>query len=776
MPKSMKRIILIITSFLMVTIILFPFDHVYAEEQLGGYKEGGDSHYHLDVVPDDATEDKNWWEEKRDKYLWFLDLEDKFADTMSEFFKYIINLVFNMNIFLTRLMISAFDLAYYFYFVSTIIDELSNIMGSITGISSSGKIQSGGLFGNLAIFAALLSVTYATFILIFRRSMFESLTSILQTILSITLAIFLFTNYSSFLTGINQVTTEMSGLVLSGSATSLEEEPVDDPNSPEPFADTPTGLDENDVRDKMRDNIWSLFVDRPYLYMMFGSANPDEIEGLDERMNNILKNEKNSEERADAIFNELDTHNNRYITYSNVGKRVSFTPMYLSINGITSILVYALALALIIFQFWFMIIALFAPFALLIGAVPGMFSVIKRYAIELVLPLVLKIVVAFGALMVFAISEVLYKVDFSVSHQPGNPFYNYIAAAIVHFALFALLFLLRKRIANIFVHSHHVLKELKGGMDTVKEPVNTAVQTTATVGGAVAGGVAGGPMGAAKGAGIGAAVGGAMTGEGSAGDVAKEAGKAYLYSNLGKSMGNIDGEAQSDDATVSDEGVRNLADFMDDKEFSSEEIDNTINQFDKQGIKNVSLNELDEEHEKIMSNIENEGLNDDYASLLAKGVAGNQWDQRLAQQKVFLQQQRQRAQNTKVIKSIPSASNWMDDSVNMYENFDDQVTKANAEPMSFGAIPSASDWMSDSGDMYSQDLSSQPERSSEFTERPKQQEPIYQSSDVSYFDNDRPERENLSELDLSKEVPVNDYAKLSDDANYWKSLEENIPK
>src|SRR5690625_5348180 len=104
-----------------------------------------------------------------------------------------------------------------------------------------------------------------------------------------------------------KVITEISGLVLSRSATSLEEEPVDDPNSPEPFADTPTGLDENDLRDKMRDNIWSLFVDRPYLYMMFGSANPDEIEGLDERMNNILKNEKNSEERADRKSTRLNS-------------------------------------------------------------------------------------------------------------------------------------------------------------------------------------------------------------------------------------------------------------------------------------------------------------------------------------------------------------------------------------------------------------------------------------------------------------------------------------
>src|SRR5699024_9979500 len=149
---------------------------------------------------------------------------------------------------------------------------------------------------------------------------------------------------------------------------------------------------------------------------------------------------------------EFYIEDNEYITHSKVWQRLSFTPVYISVNGITSILIYALALFLILFQFWFMMIAVFAPFALLIGAIPGLFNVTKRYFTELGLPLFLKIVLSFGALIVFSISEVLYAMDFRLGEMGAlvnSTFGFYMTVVIVHWVLFGLLFLLRKRIANI---------------------------------------------------------------------------------------------------------------------------------------------------------------------------------------------------------------------------------------------------------------------------------------------------------------------------------------
>lgn len=369
-------------------------------------------------------------------------------------------------------------------------------MSDITGISSSGNFLGNGIFGQLAIFVALFAVIYAVLMLVFRRSMFQSLGAILQTVICLTIAILLFTNYAPFLKGINQVTTEMSALILGGNVSGGEGDTYDS-HTPENPNNTPTGLDEDSLREQMYDNLWTMFVDRPYMYMMYGKTRLDDnlTEG---RVKKILKAKKGSAERLQALKDEHEIPN-EYIMHSKALERLSFTPIYLVINGITSVLVYGLALFLILFQFWFMMIAVFAPFALLIGAIPGMFNVTKRYFIELGLPLILKIVVSFGALIVFSISEILYEMDFQLGEmgaRVNSTFGFYMTVVIIHWVLFALLFFLRKRIANIFVNSNRFMTEMRDGLGTVTEPVKKGVQGATTVVGATAGTIAGGPQGA----------------------------------------------------------------------------------------------------------------------------------------------------------------------------------------------------------------------------------------------------------------------------------------
>src|SRR5699024_6438721 len=287
---------------------------------------------------------------------------------------------------MTKFMLFSLDFAYDFNFINTIIEKLNEIMGEITGITGGGHISNSGLFGNLAMFTAVFAVIYAAFLMMWKRSMVASIGAILQTMMALTIAILLFTNYSVFLTGLNQVTTQASSLILAGNSHER-----DASGGLQPIAtNTPTNLDEQSLKNGMKDNIWALFVDRPYLYMMYGETNLNNLARSEEeavnRVNNILKQQPNSEERYTAISNELTNYDNDYLLYDNISTRLSFTPMYLMINGIVSIPIYFLALALLIFQFWFMLIAIFAPFALLFGAIPGQFNVVKRYFIELGLP------------------------------------------------------------------------------------------------------------------------------------------------------------------------------------------------------------------------------------------------------------------------------------------------------------------------------------------------------------------------------------------------------
>ncbi|TMN20938.1 CD3337/EF1877 family mobilome membrane protein [Lentibacillus cibarius] len=536
MRLSIKRLMKLLSLTIVITLLIGGIGPVNAEQQgetqhnqLGSFKEDDNSYYHLDAVPEDFNKEESFADKVTDKF-WFLDMKDKAGQKMNEFFNYLVNIAFDMNILMTNFMISSLDFAYSFDFINLIIEKLDSIMQKITGITGIGNFSSNGIFGNLAKFVALFTVIYAIFLMVWKRSMFSSLGTILQTVLALTIALLLFTNYSTFLSGLNQVTTEASTLVLAGN---LNEQGQNGAQEVENAG--PTNLDEESLKLEMKNNLWTLFVDRPFMYMMYGETNlnnlADSKDKAINRVNNLLKAKPNSEERYDAIATETKDWNNNNLFYDNISKRLSFTPMYLTINGITSLPVYFLALALLLFQFWFMLIAIFAPFALLFGAMPGQFNVVKRYFIELGLPLVLKIVVAFSALIIFAISELLYQADFTAT-QSGNPFMGYIAAALIHFVLFMLLFFLRKRIKNIFAAGSQGVQEIRDGMGDFNNPLKKGTQGLATTYGAAIGGLTTGGAGALAGANIGSSVGKMATGEGNVADVTKSGIQAKRSSQL----------------------------------------------------------------------------------------------------------------------------------------------------------------------------------------------------------------------------------------------------
>jgi hypothetical protein len=119
-----------------------------------------------------------------------------------------------------------------------------------------------------------------------------------------------------------------------------------------------------------------------------------------------------------------------------------YTILYTTVNFITSLPIFALALLIILFQFWFLAIAVAAPFYIVLSAFPNMNRIFRRYVEELALPLMLKLAVSIIALIVFTMSAIVYEVSNSDS-------VGYFATALIELVILALLFILRKRFMRI---------------------------------------------------------------------------------------------------------------------------------------------------------------------------------------------------------------------------------------------------------------------------------------------------------------------------------------
>lgn len=489
----------------------------------------GETHYQLDIVPMnkeemEQEEKKKWWQ-RGWSYVNGTAFKEATMGKIYEAINIMNNYAFQINIGLTQFMLSILTLSYEFDLVNQLIAKMEGMIQNVTGLSGL-KFGNSGLFGGFGGIIAVLSVGYAIYLYLWRRAAIESIGEMLKTVLTFALALLLFANYSSFLTGVNQVTTEASQLVIGKSVRTNNEANENESKN----------LESRTLKEKMMENIWTLFVDRPYLFLQYGTDRLDEIGK--ERVQELISIAPGQTRLEYVTEKEVKEKGNNMMTYGSVMDRATFSPLYLFINGVSSIPIFLLALLLLVLQFWFLGIAAIAPFALLFAAVPGQFGVLKRYFVELGLPLFLKIIVSFGALIVFAISELIYSFgDFAIGGVA-----EYIVVAVLQFIILILMFMLRNRIKNIFSAGSREIKALRAEIsslkDSVARPIKTGIQGTTTIAGAIAGGVASGGAGIAAGASLGNQVGKTVTGEGSI----SQLGRGLFYAKAFSSSKGKEGE------------------------------------------------------------------------------------------------------------------------------------------------------------------------------------------------------------------------------------------
>lgn len=589
----------VISTILLAVFLMLSFsigDTVHAEESLN---KDGNANYTVDTVPDDAVEDEGWiskigsaisdgvkWGVSKIPLMGWIDDVPNMSEVLPTVLNYFVDVTFKLNIQLTHALTFILELAFDFNMVNLMLEEVESNVQDISGIGSDGLIQDTGMFGTFGLIIVIITVIYAVFIVLFKRSMLSSFSVMLQTVVVITLAILLFTNFSFYMTGANKLTTQASSLILGGNSASYDITKEDDEQSE----------DSQSLKDGMRDNIWSMFVDRPFLYMMFGEINyskldPDgngDAEEGRKRVEAVAL--ETGEDRYEALVDDIKDNKNTKPLHSSVSERIAFTPLYFGINALVSIPILLLSLAMVLFQFWFLIIAVFAPFVFIIAAIPGQIGVLKQYGKELMIPLLLKMALSFFMLIFFVFSDVLYNLNDKIASiatsdatvsaiLAARPDIYLVLVGVLNLMVFASILLLSRRIFGIF--SASPLGK------TALQPINSGVQSTASLVGAGVGAATGGVGGAMAGASLGGAVGKAATGEGSAGDIATSAMRAKYMTNL--SNLNDGGESQEDLNATDNDGNES-----DNKQPITDELENeSENEDDNSGINDEDYAELE---------------------------------------------------------------------------------------------------------------------------------------------------------------------------------------
>ncbi|PFW72144.1 hypothetical protein COL23_25680 [Priestia aryabhattai] len=404
---------------------------------------------------------------------------DSAKDMMASVLLMMVSLIFQFNIMMTDFLVTCLDASMNANIINFLITIAEDQVQSISGVSNNHINVGNGIFGSLAGLAGLISIAYMVYLFAIKRAPLASLQSLIQPLLVITISIVFFSNFTTIIKGVNSVSTELTNGIASATS-------------------------EGDV-DNIGDSIQKVFVHRPYLYLQFDSGNEQKIGK--KRVEALLLHKQNAPEKRKAIKSEVKDHKNSMLEVGSVIKRLIYTGLFICVNGILSIPVWALAFLNVALQIWFLLIAVLAPFILVWAILPNQFPVMRRYAIELMYPMALKVIIGFLALVIFTFSQLAFAIPATKGLS------GYYLSTFFQIVFFFVVFLMRNRIKSIFSATTGFVKEMRNSVEVGTQPIRNGIQNTAMVVGAGVGAATGNPHAAIAGAAIGKNLGKAVTGE-----------------------------------------------------------------------------------------------------------------------------------------------------------------------------------------------------------------------------------------------------------------------
>lgn len=544
----------------------------------GDYKDDN-VYYHLDYVDSVDLEEQGWLDK--------LNFVKSMSDGAVGGFYNILHTLFVQFPFmivkgLTSTVIWLFNLSYDFNVINGMVNKIENSVKNIAGVSSNGTFKTTGLFGGFVTIIAIAIALYTLYQFIVKRASVTAFSALTKALLALTLALVFFANYSTIIKGMNTISTEVAGLVLSGNANTV--------------VNSEGNVENVTVKENMNTSIWNSFVHNPYLMLQYGTMDQSGI-GV-KRIEKLLELEPNSETRFNYVVEEITEKGNEMMTRGKIADRLLTLVVVLLANSFNAIPLLILSFALTLFQFWFIMMALIAPFVFLWASLPNQFGVLMRYTIELITPLILKVAVSVLALVVFSLTDLLISVS-------SDGLFGFISLSFYTGILFFTLFLLRKRIMNIFSLGSKELAHVRENMSNAfVQPIKGAVQKGATTTGMALGGLAGGAQGAMIGASVGNSIGKGVTGDQGLDDVARNATMNYMmYDRL-----QTNGDKNATDRIENIKGKGNESNTNNEtpKQFdnSNENINETeyenmeaINNNDEE-LKDKDLNNVGEEKEE----------------------------------------------------------------------------------------------------------------------------------------------------------------------------------
>jgi hypothetical protein len=308
----------------------------------------------------------------------------------------ITNFIWTVSLYLSNATGYVVQEAYKLDFISDTAESIGKNIQILAGITKNGLQTSGFYFGFLLLMILALGI-YVTYTGLLKRETTKAIRAAINFVMIFLLSGSFIAYAPTYITKINDFSSDVSEAALS-----LGTEIVV-PNSES------QGKDSVDL---IRDSLFSIQVQQPWLLLQFDDSNMKKIG--EERVNKILSvspDENKGKDREEAVKAEIEDNDNANLSITKTMNRLGTVVFLVLFNIGISFFVFLLTGIMLFSQILFIIFAMFLPISFLLSMLPTYESIGKKAIIRLFNTIMMRAGVTLVITTAFSISTMFFNIS-----------------------------------------------------------------------------------------------------------------------------------------------------------------------------------------------------------------------------------------------------------------------------------------------------------------------------------------------------------------------------
>ena len=308
----------------------------------------------------------------------------------------ITNFVWTISLYLSNATGYVVQEAYKLDFINDMADSIGQSIQTLAGVTQNGFSSTGFYVGFLLLIILVVGL-YVAYTGLIKRETSKALHAVINFVVVFVLSASFIAYAPDYIKKINEFSSDISTASLDlGTKIML-------PNS---------DSEGKDSVDLIRDSLFSIQVEQPWLLLQFGNSNAEEI-GADrvEALVSASPEDEDGKTREEVVKTEIEDNDNNNLTIPQVVNRLGMVFFLLFFNLGITIFVFLLTGMMLFSQILFIIFAMFLPISFLLSMIPSYESMAKQAIVRVFNTIMTRAGITLIVTVAFSISSMFYNIS-----------------------------------------------------------------------------------------------------------------------------------------------------------------------------------------------------------------------------------------------------------------------------------------------------------------------------------------------------------------------------